>query len=107
MFSLVSEILDSQDTANKSLFKKNSVHGQLLLKKIKFLWKKKISIHLGFSSVLTSQGRSQTSEQDEASFEHLGVWGHAPQKILKSRGSEMLLYFSAAIFFRKVNLGQV
>ena len=37
-------------------------------------------------------GRSQTSEQDEASFEPLvGSGGMPPQKILKSRGSEMLL----------------
>ena len=37
-------------------------------------------------------GCSQTSEQDEASFEPLvGSGGMPPQKILKSRGSEMLL----------------
>ena len=38
------------------------------------------------------QGRNQTSEQDEVSFEPLvGSGGMPPQKILKSRGSEMLL----------------
>ena len=43
------------------------------------------------------QGRSQTSEQDEASFERRrreplgGYGGMPPQKILKSRRSEMLL----------------
>ena len=37
-----------------------------------------------FSFQITFQGRGQTSEQDEASFERLrreplgGVWGHAP-----------------------------
>ena len=43
------------------------------------------------------QGRSETSEQDEASFECRrreplgGCGGMLPQKMLKSRGSEMLL----------------
>ena len=43
------------------------------------------------------QGRSQTSEKDEASLECRrreplgGSGGLSPQKILKSRGSEMLL----------------
>ena len=48
---------------------------------------------------LKSQGRRQTLEQDEASFERqrrepLGGSGSMPgraQKILKSRGSEMLM----------------
>ena len=70
----------------------------------------KIIIWLGFHMIRTileisvsnskmpgddGQGRSQSSEQDEASFEPLvGSGGMPPpplQKILKSRGSEMLL----------------
>ena len=45
---------------------------------------------------ISLQGRNQTSEQDEASFERRrreplgGVSGHAHQKILKTRTSEML-----------------
>ena len=48
------------------------------------------------SNISSKQGRSQTSEQDEASFERrrcepLGGSGGMPlQKILKSGGSEML-----------------
>ena len=46
--------------------------------------------------IINNQGRSQTSEQDEASLERrrrepLGEsGGMPPEKILKSRGSEML-----------------
>ena len=45
---------------------------------------------------ISLQGRNQTSEQDEASFERRrrepqgGVSGYAHQKILKTRTSEML-----------------
>ena len=57
----------------------------------------------------TLQGCSQTSEQDKASFEHQseplgggGSGGMPPQKMLKSRGSEMLFYaFSMAFFSEK------
>ena len=57
-------------------------------------------------------GRSQTSEQDEASFERQrreplrGSGGMPHQKIWKSRGSEILFQaFSVAFFFRKSILG--
>ena len=65
------------------------------------------------------QDRSQTLVEDEASFERRGrelLGGSGglppppppPQKILKSRGSEMLLQaFSVAFFFKEINLGQV
>ena len=47
--------------------------------------------------VISYQGRGQTSEQDEASFKRRrrdplgGLGACTPQKILKPRGSEMLL----------------
>ena len=46
--------------------------------------------------IINNQGRSQTSEQDEASLERRRreplreSGGMPPEKILKSRGSEML-----------------
>ena len=75
------------------------LHRHVLYSVVPFAWKNNRE----------AQGRSQTSEQDEASFERqrcepLGGSGGmppSPQKILKTRGSEMLLLAFCVAFFCK------
>ena len=69
-----------------------------------------LKILLYTKSKIRAVARLQNKTRQVLSAEgasHLGGLGHASQKILKPKGSEMLFSaFSVAFFFRKVSLGQ-